>query len=206
MQPLNILFLSNNEHCYNLLQWIDSKDKINYKLFEDRLTVELLQKFNPHLVISYGYRYIIGKDVINSMRNRIINLHISYLPWNRGADPNIWSFIDDTPKGVTIHFIDEGIDTGHILFQKEITFDENKETLSSSYNRLQYEMQKLFKDNWNDIIGLKFLPIEQAEPGSIHYKKDFEKISFLIEEHGWNTRVTQLVENYQRYMLNNENI
>ena len=38
-------------------------------------------------------------------------MHISYLPFNRGAHPNYWSFKDNSPKGVTIHFIDNGIDT-----------------------------------------------------------------------------------------------
>ena len=53
-----------------------------------------------------------------------------------GQDPNLWSFIEDTPKGVTIHEIDEGIDTGDIIFQKEIVLNSN-ETLASSYEKLQ---------------------------------------------------------------------
>ena len=45
---------------------------------------------------------------------------MSFLPYNRGSHPNFWSFIDDTPKGITIHEIDEGADTGNIVFQKKI--------------------------------------------------------------------------------------
>ena len=63
-------------------------------------------------------------------------MHISLLPWNRGYHPNIWSFLEDTPKGVTIHYINEGIDTGDIIVQKEIVIDEDKETLKSSYEIL----------------------------------------------------------------------
>jgi len=74
--------------------------------------------------------------------NRAINLHPSLLPWNRGAHSNFWSFLEDTPKGVTIHIIDEGIDTGDILLQKKIKFDQSKETLRSSYGRLQQELQQ----------------------------------------------------------------
>ena len=61
-------------------------------------------------VISYGYKHILTKEHINLTKNPILNLHISFLPWNKGADPNYWSWVDDTPKGVTIHAINEEID------------------------------------------------------------------------------------------------
>ena len=62
-------------------------------------------------IISYGYRHILKKDLIEMFPRKIANLHISLLPWNRGADPNLWSFLEDTPKGVTIHYIDCSVDT-----------------------------------------------------------------------------------------------
>ncbi|HUX61123.1 MAG TPA: formyltransferase family protein, partial [Ignavibacteriaceae bacterium] len=68
------------------------------------MTDEILQ--DKDFIVSYGYRNIIGKPVLDKFQGRAINLHISYLPWNRGADPNLWSFFDNTPKGVTIHFLD----------------------------------------------------------------------------------------------------
>ncbi|MCL0081308.1 hypothetical protein M1N64_03665 [Peptococcaceae bacterium] len=49
---------------------------------------------------------------MDKFQGRAINLHISFLPWNRGADPNFWSFIENAPVGVSIHYLDEGIDTG----------------------------------------------------------------------------------------------
>ena len=71
------------------------------------------------LIVSFGYRHILRSDFINKCGCPIANLHISYLPFNRGAHPNFWSFYDDTPSGVSIYLIDEGIDTGPILFQKK---------------------------------------------------------------------------------------
>ena len=61
--------------------------------------------------------------MLDQINYRAINLHISYLPWNRGADPNLWSAVG-MPKGVTIHYINDGFDTGDILFQKAILFVE----------------------------------------------------------------------------------
>ena len=76
-----------------------------------------------------------------------INLHISYLPFNRGAHPNFWSFVDNSPKGVTIHEIDEGLDTGPIIHQKKLSFNIKKkesDTFFKTYKILNNEIQKLF--------------------------------------------------------------
>ena len=50
----------------------------------------------------------------------IVNLHKAYLPYNKGAHPNFWSFAENTPSGITIHVIDSGIDTGNIIYRKFI--------------------------------------------------------------------------------------
>ena len=58
--------------------------------------------------------------------NDILNLHISYLPFNKGAHPNFWSFAENTPSGVTIHKINKKIDSGNIIYQKILDFELNK--------------------------------------------------------------------------------
>lgn len=200
-----VLFLTNNEQSLELFNWISCDEEIKCKLFHDRINLDFLKVFVPDLIISYGYRFIIKEDIIKNYQGKIINLHISYLPWNRGADPNIWSFLDDTPKGVTIHLIDEGIDTGDILFQKKVELNAQTETLSSSYSKLQSEIKNLFKENWDDIKKLNFNPQKQAGEGSLHFMKDWKRISFLINEKGWETPIKELKENYKKYRKKNEN-
>ena len=56
-------------------------------LYSEKITVDLLENYNPQLVVSYNYTYIIEQDVIDYMKGQCINLHISMLPWNRGSDP-----------------------------------------------------------------------------------------------------------------------
>jgi methionyl-tRNA formyltransferase len=141
-------------------------------------------------VISYGYKYILKKEIINRAKNPILNLHISYLPFNRGADPNFWSWIENTPKGVTIHYIDEGIDTGDILIQKEIIFNK-EETLTSSYKKLKEEIEILFIENFDNIIKGIILPKKQKEIGTIHFKKDLNHYKHLLT-HGWDTPIKYL--------------
>jgi len=75
----------------------------------DKLSAKDVAKQGYSFLVSYGYRHILRKDILDVFPGRAINLHISYLPWNRGADPNFWSFIEDTPKGVTIHYLPESV-------------------------------------------------------------------------------------------------
>lgn len=113
---------------------------------------------NIDFIISYGYRHIIKRALIEHFGDRAINLHCSLLPWNRGSDPNVWSFLEDTPKGVTIHCIDEGIDTGKIIAQREVQFD-SFETLHSTYEKLSLAIEKLLMEKWYEICSGTVIPI-----------------------------------------------
>ena len=120
------LFLGYGVNKTTLIKFLKSK-KINVVSLKNRsLNLKLVKKFD--FIISFGYRKIISKGLIERLDRPIINLHISYLPYNRGAYSNFWSFINNTPKGVTIHEIDNGIDTGKIIYRKKINFTIDKET------------------------------------------------------------------------------
>jgi UDP-2,4-diacetamido-2,4,6-trideoxy-beta-L-altropyranose hydrolase len=188
--PLNILFLGGNMGR-NLSEWL--KGRGEYVLYTDeRIDRAFVIKNNPDIIISYNYRYILGDDILDISRLGIINLHISYLPWNRGANPNIWSFLESTPKGITIHSIDKDIDTGDILLQKEIFINENIETLRTSYERMHREIQDLFKTNWWKLRVGKVVPKKQTSGGTLHYKKDNSLFESLLKEKGWDTPVNEL--------------
>lgn len=134
------------------------------------------------LVISYGYKHILNKGVIESSHAPIINLHISYLPWNRGAHPNFWSFYDSTPSGVSIHLIDEGVDTGAIIYQRYVNFDQYDNTFSKTYKKLVFEVETLFIDNIDDLVSKNFIAIPQQHKGSYHSVANLPK-----EFNGWDS-------------------
>lgn len=169
----HVLLLSNNINSLPLLDWLEKRVDVLY--YSDKLNIAMLEQIKPHLVISYNYRHIITPDIIKMVQGNIVNMHTSLLPWNRGSSPNIWSIIDDTPKGVTIHILDDGLDTGDILLQKELTFDEDKETLHSSYEILNREIVQLLQDNWSYIYGMKWYPHKQGYGGSVHTLKDLRR-------------------------------
>lgn len=143
-------------------------------------------------LVSFGYRHIIRRDVLEQFPERVINLHISYLPWNRGADPNLWSFLKDSPKGVTIHQIDEGIDTGPILAQMEVPY-ESDDTLRTSYARLNSALVSLFSRSWGELrIGRLSARPQPHDLGTAHRAKDKEHYAFLLSQQ-WDTPVAELI-------------
>ncbi|MFA6988646.1 MAG: formyltransferase family protein [Candidatus Gastranaerophilaceae bacterium] len=195
----NILFLTNNNISNPLINFLYNIKGDKIIRYSEKLNLDYLNDVNPNIIISYNYKYIISKDIIERFENKIINLHISLLPYSRGADPNFWSFMDDTAKGVTIHLIDEKIDTGPIILQKELFFDENKETLRISYEKLHFEMQKLFIDNWKLIESLNFKTEKQIGNFTFHKRIEFDKIRLLLESNESNIYDIPIVELKQIY-------
>ena len=166
-----ILFLGYSEEESNL---IDHLKDLNFEVdnLSNKIKPDLFENYD--LVISYGYRYILSKQQLEKCLQDPINLHTSYLPWNRGAHPNFWAFYDNTPHGVSIHLIDEGIDTGKILLQKLVKF--NKEiSFYDSYKQLRKEMEKLFINNSLDLVYNTVKPFETKLEGSFHVTSQLPK-------------------------------
>lgn len=189
---MKVLFLGNADSP--LIPFIELTDKVVQTA--EKITPEFARDFD--FLISYGYRHILKKELLDVFRNsdgyidKAINLHISFLPWNRGADPNLWSHVKETPKGVTIHYMDEGLDTGDIIAQEEVEFDRQTDTLGTSYNKLQIAIQKLFKDNWQLIKTGQCPRNKQQGIGSYHHSRDKERVKILYSEQGFNTPISRL--------------
>jgi methionyl-tRNA formyltransferase len=193
--PVRVLFLGGNL-APALAAWLrEQGEEVLYT--EEKIDPAFVTQYTPDIIVSYNYRHILKADVLSIPPRGTINLHSSYLPWNKGAHPNVWSFLEDTPKGVTIHFIDEGVDTGDILLQKELVFAEEKETLKSSYEKLHQEMQQLFKDNWEALKNGEIRPLPQTASGTLHYSRDSEQFAPLIQAQGWDTPVAALKESFK---------
>lgn len=142
-------------------------------------------------IISYGYTRIIKKKVLDLFPRHAINLHIAYLPYCRGSYPNLWSFLYDTPKGVTIHYLDAGVDTGDIIVQKKVDY-QTDDTLRTSHDRLVIALEKLFYESWPDIRSGRVTPIVQPTDFPEFFELDRDKFEPLLT-HGWDTPVAGLI-------------
>ncbi len=185
-----ILFLGQ-ENC-DLIPWLQAQGEQVIQN-TNKISCQYIKEQNIDFIISYGYRHILTQEILSLLPNKAINLHISYLPYNRGADPNFWSFVENTPKGVTIHYLDKGVDTGDIIIQEEIKFDLTQETLATSYKKLQALIESLFKRHWQSIKRGKCHRKKQIGQGSVHKIKDKEALSHLLIN-GWDTSVAVLNE------------
>ncbi|MCK4269684.1 MAG: hypothetical protein KAW93_04315 [Methanogenium sp.] len=125
---------------------------------------------NINTLFSVNFGYIFPFDFINTFENAF-NLHISYLPYNKGANPNVWAIIDNTPAGVTIHQLNEGIDDGKIYAKKQVHVDpcDNGKTL---YDKLSKASVEIVNETFIDIISGNITPFCE-DGGSFHLKKEF---------------------------------
>lgn len=190
-----VVYLSNNNNSLELCEWISKR--VYTTIYSEKVYLEQIKNRKPEFIVSYNYNYIITSDIINFMNGKIINLHISLLPWNRGFSPNIWSFVDDTPKGVTIHQISPELDCGKIIYQKECCFNPDNETFVSTYDKLNRTIVELFKIHWEEIRNGDYtLSIQQGE-GSYHKKKELDRLMEKIP-FKWEDNIGEFLNRYHQ--------
>ncbi|GHV08197.1 formyl transferase [Campylobacterota bacterium] len=104
---------------------IPSEKLINVRSINSAETIELLKQLKPNLIIVNGTR-ILSKELINSVNCKLINTHAGITPKYRGVHGAYWAIAnnDHANCGVTVHFVDEGIDTGNIIDQKVIAYTD----------------------------------------------------------------------------------
>jgi phosphoribosylglycinamide formyltransferase-1 len=112
-----------------------AKENIECKIFKPKVftdkasyetaILELLAALNIELIILAGYMRLIGTVLLTAYPKKIINIHPSLLPKYKGLNA-IKQAIDsnDNELGVTIHYVDEGMDTGEIIEQEKITIED----------------------------------------------------------------------------------
>ena len=158
-----------------------------------RITINDLRDVD--LVITFNYRHILKKNILNKLKRSAINLHISYLPFNKGCHPNFWSFVENTPKGVTIHEIDGGLDTGPIIYQKKISFNINKKKHNDFFKTneiLLLEIRKLFFKKINQILNEKYVVKKQRKKGTFHYRNNLP----IFMKKNWKLKIKNVLKMY----------
>lgn len=140
---MKILFLYNKDYALPLAKWLEEAGHC-VEYCQEPVSVEKVKTGGFELAVSYSYRFLVPGGVISALHGNIVNLHISMLPFNRGANPCEWAFLDGTPQGVTIHYMDERLDKGRIIAQQPIFFEEES-TLAKCYQSLHQMIQELFQ-------------------------------------------------------------
>lgn len=137
----------------------------------------LIASLRPDIIVLAWWPYLLKSEDLRLGQSCTLNMHPGYLPHCRGKDPNFWAIVERRPFGVTIHHVDEGIDTGDIAFQRliEIDWEDTGETL---YRRAQDAMNQLFADVCARIVALDVPRSPQAHAqGSFHVRRELDKAS-----------------------------
>lgn len=132
--------------------------------------------------LSAGYRHKLSPEERACFPDGMLNLHTSYLPWNRGAYPNVWPILDGSPAGVTLHWVDDGWDTGPIVAQKLVTA-EPWDTAKTLYDKLRHTAFHLVakefahaeqNGHWPEAVP------QDPKAGSFHRKADLDKTALAV--------------------------
>jgi folate-dependent phosphoribosylglycinamide formyltransferase PurN len=94
-----------------------------------------LEEWAPDLIVFTGGN-ILRKQLLQVPRLGVLNVHLGSLPEVRGMSTPEWSLLKQVPPGITIHYMDEGIDTGPILQKNELPGADTCASLSDLRNRL----------------------------------------------------------------------
>lgn len=147
------IVISNKEDAYILerakqagipTMFIPAKDKTREEF--DQEVMKVLEENKINLVLLIGYMRYLSKEFVEKYRYRIMNIHPSLLPaFAGGMDKNVHQEILDhgcKVTGCTLHFVDEGADTGPIILQKAVEIKEN-ETVDSLKEKVQKSEQEI---------------------------------------------------------------
>lgn len=137
--------------------------------------IEQIRELKAEIAVSAFFGYIIREPLLSMFPEEIINIHPGYLPYNRGACPNVWSIVDQTPAGVTMHYIDEGVDTGDLI-ARQIVPVEPDDTGATLYARLEEASVQLFRQTWPRISRREAERIPQSGSSTTHRMSELAQI------------------------------
>jgi len=143
------ILIVNNPNClainkakrYNIPYLIINHKDCNSRLEHDKLVMKKLEELSVELVVMAGWMRIVGEEIINRFKNRLINIHPSLLPSFKGVDA-IQQALDNrvTISGCTVHYVQKEVDSGSIIIQAAVPIKEkdNKETLKKRIQNLEH--------------------------------------------------------------------
>ena len=144
---MKILYYTNDTVVESEIQDFLSQNNDVTRITE-RPTTDNLKGLKFDILISDRSRFIIPINVIEMFDGLICNLHPSFLPFNRGDQPLLWSAVEGTPYGVSIHQVSEKFDEGNIISQTRFNLPEEL-TLHAAYMKVRTHMVDLFKTSWS---------------------------------------------------------
>ncbi|MEP0133063.1 MAG: formyltransferase family protein [Eudoraea sp.] len=98
--------------------------------------IKLLKKLKLDYIFGIHFPYIISEELIKIPSSQFLNLHPSYLPYNKGWHTPSWAILKNTPAGASLHYMSKELDMGNIILRKEVKIDLS-DTAASLYKKIK---------------------------------------------------------------------
>ncbi len=162
------------------------------KKVRDEEFISTLRELNPDVIVVVAFGQILPEEILNLPKYGCLNVHASLLPKYRGAGPIQWVIIDgEKETGVTIMYMEKGLDTGDMIAKTVIPIEE-KETGESLHDKLmvlggplllqvltQLENGTAVREKQNDELSC-YAKMLTKELGQIQWNKDAVSIERLV--------------------------
>jgi methionyl-tRNA formyltransferase len=139
-------------------------------------TIEALRGQGADIGFSAMFGYILKPELLELFPRGVVNVHPGYLPYNRGRNAQIWGIVDGTPVGATLHYMDDGIDTGPIIERLQVTA-EPWDTGESLRSKLEQACIDVARAGWARVKSGDAATPQDPDAGSLHRLRDVDGIS-----------------------------
>ena len=153
----------------------------------DARDADALRAAAPDLGILAWWPHILREPQLSIPRLGWLNFHPSLLPYNRGKHYNFWAIVEQAPFGVTLHWIDAGVDSGDIAFQRALPVGW-EDTGATLYAAAQQAMIELFEESWPAIRDGRIPRAPQSDAGSFHRASELDAASRIDLEASYRAR------------------
>ena len=156
---------------YKKLEYICTEHQIKFarcRKINSEETCSIVREVNPDLCVISHFERLVKQPLLGIPKMGFINLHPSLLPNHRGLTPQHWPIINgDKEAGITIHYVDEGTDTGDITLQKRFPLkgDEYVKDLQKIWMKLY---QTVMVEAIDKIIAREPTISQEGMTGSYH--------------------------------------
>lgn len=139
-----------------------------YSPIKLRSDFEFIKELNPNMIITCAYGQILSEEILNIPKLGCFNLHGSLLPKYRGGAPIHYALLNgDEKTGITLMYMDKGMDSGDMIAKEEIKIEDN-DNIESLTNKLSIIASKMI---------IKYLP-SLIDGTNNREKQDSSKVTF----------------------------
>ena len=172
--PDRVAFIETMDDRSSLTNALEFSSTDVFQHTSEDMTLDRITEYGVTTVVLIWWPKIV-KKIHKTPEVTVINTHPAYLPYNRGKHPYYWALMEGTLFGATIHRVDDGVDTGTILWRNEIQLDPTDTGEDAYLKGLEATRQLLY----NNIINIVFenfpAGIAQDEgKATEHHSSEFE--------------------------------